>query len=124
MTVAGPLSPFDWVRVTVMPAGSHDRDMADTVREYTVICAMFIPLTAWNHRHGPVGKSMELPQYTHHACTVRTPHTGPPQAVFRPWWQAGNDQHMTQRRSAMAHQTIPPPPPPRMRNSHPHPPTP
>ena len=26
MTVAGTLSPFDRVQVTVMPAGSHDRD--------------------------------------------------------------------------------------------------
>ena len=31
MTVIGTLSPFDRVEVTVMPAGSHERDMGDTV---------------------------------------------------------------------------------------------
>ena len=42
MTVAGTLSPFDRVHFTVMPAGSHERDMGATVME------MAIPFTAWN----------------------------------------------------------------------------
>ena len=43
MTVAGTLSPFDQVSVTVMPAGS---DMGETVRGHSAVCAMAMPLTA------------------------------------------------------------------------------
>ena len=32
MKVAGTLSPFDRIQVTVMPAGSHESDMGETVR--------------------------------------------------------------------------------------------
>ena len=51
MTVAGTLSPFDRVQVIVMQAGSHDRDMGETVRRHSAVCAMVIPFTVWKHMH-------------------------------------------------------------------------
>ena len=73
MTVAGTLSPFDW--------GSHEKDMVDTIKGHSVVCAtvcaMVIPFTAWKHVHFAVkyvGRSTEQPQYTrtvHAPCAHR-----------------------------------------------------
>ena len=49
ITVAGTPSPFDRVQLTVMPAGSHERDMRQTVWGHNAICAMVIPFTACKH---------------------------------------------------------------------------
>ena len=51
MTVAGTLSPFDWVWATVMPTGSHERDIGETVRGHSAVCAMVITFTAWKYMH-------------------------------------------------------------------------
>ena len=51
MTVAGTLSPFDRVEVTVMAVGSQERDMGDTVRGHSAASAMVIPFAAWKHMH-------------------------------------------------------------------------
>ena len=51
MTVVGTLSPVDRVWVTVMPTGSHERDMDETVRGHSAACAMVLPFTAWKHMH-------------------------------------------------------------------------
>ena len=84
MTVAGTLSPFDQVSVTVMPAGS---DMGETVRGHSAVCAMAMPLTAWKHMHftvEQVGGSTKSPQYTHRARTAySTPSRG--RATPRVW---------------------------------------
>ena len=37
VTVAGTLSPFDRVQVTVMPAESHERDMGETARRHSAV---------------------------------------------------------------------------------------
>ena len=86
MTVTGTL-PFDRMYVTVMPTGSHERDMGDTVKGHSAVCAMAIPFTAWKHMQftvEQVGRSTKSPQYTHRArtacalrahrvCTARAP---------------------------------------------------
>ena len=49
--VAGTLSPSDQMSVTVMPAGSHERGMGETVTGHGAVCAMALPFTAWKHIH-------------------------------------------------------------------------
>ena len=51
ITVASTLSPFDWMWVTLMPVGNHERDMGEIVRGHNAICAMAIPHMAWTHVH-------------------------------------------------------------------------
>ena len=46
MTVASTRSPLDRMYVTVMPAGSHQRDRGETARGHGAVCAM-----AWQHMH-------------------------------------------------------------------------
>ena len=55
MTVAGTLSPFDPVYVTMMPARSHERDMGESEKGQSAVCAMVIPFTTWKHMHFTVG---------------------------------------------------------------------
>ena len=73
MRVAGTLSPFDWIEVTVMPTGSHERETGEIVRGRHAVCAMAIPVTAWKHMHFTieyVGTSTKSPQCTHRVRTV------------------------------------------------------
>ena len=73
MMVAGTLSPFHRMSVTMMPAGSHKRHMGETVRGHSAVCAMVTPFTAWKHMHftvEQVGRSTKSPQYKHRACTA------------------------------------------------------
>ena len=88
MTVAGTLSPFHRVWVTVMPAGSHERDMGDTARGHDAVCAMVIPLTACKThalRRQQVGRSTKSPQYpeprARRVCTAHAPRTVLPLGV-------------------------------------------
>ena len=79
MMVAGTLSPFDRMQVTVMPAGSHERDMGETVRGHGAVCAMAIPVTARRHMHfavEQVDRSAKSPQYTHRVCTAHSTPSG------------------------------------------------
>ena len=77
MTVAGTQSPFDRMWVTLMPARSHERDMGETVRGHSAVCAMVVPFTASKRMHftvEQVGGSTKSPQYTHRArgaCAAR-----------------------------------------------------
>ena len=67
MTVAGTLSPSDRVWVTVMPAGSHERDMGEAVRGHSAALAKAIPFTAWKRLHFTVewvGRSTKSNQHT------------------------------------------------------------
>ena len=40
---------FDWVQVTVMPAGSHKKEILVAAKGHSAVCVMLIPFTAWKH---------------------------------------------------------------------------
>ena len=48
---AGTLSPVDRMLVTVVPAGSHERDKDEIVRGRNAVCARTTSLTAWKYMH-------------------------------------------------------------------------
>ena len=82
MPVAGTPTPFDRVWVRVMSAGSHGRDMSETVRGHGAVCAMAMPFASWKHVHFTVervGRSTKSPQYTQRA---RTACTSPAHRVY------------------------------------------
>ena len=57
-----------------MPAGNHERDMGETGRGHSAVCAMATPFTALKHMHFTVeygGRSTKSPQDTHGVCTPR-----------------------------------------------------
>ena len=76
MTVAGTLSPFNQVSVTVMPAGSHERDMDETVKRHSAVCAMAIPFTAGKHRTSLLNRWVGLQNHpnTHTVSAPRAPN--------------------------------------------------
>ena len=53
--MAGTQAPFARVEVTVMAAGSHERDIGHTGKGDRAPCAMGMPFTAWKYMHDQGG---------------------------------------------------------------------
>ena len=72
-TVLGTLSPFDCVLVAVMPAGSHEKDMVDTIRDTLQYAQWLCRLWLGNTCTALLNKWVGLWNYPN-TCTARPAH--------------------------------------------------
>ena len=69
----------------MIPAGNHERDIGETVRGHSAVCAMVISFAAWKHmcfNVKYVGRSTKPSPHAHCVCTACTAFGTPSWTVF------------------------------------------